>query len=135
MDEYPTSWRNVHSELLDSMAESTNFHEIIAALNKTRSFHAGDAQLLTGLVVMADWIASNAEAFPMKVTGSQAERITNGMAATDLTGPWATELPLQNIDHFFTKSFGWPDTFTARPIQKSMVEIAQNIKTAQPFYS
>lgn len=128
IDEYPASWRNVHSELLDSMAEATNFHEIIAALNKTRIFHAGDAQLLTGLVVMADWIASNAEAFPMQVTGSQVERIANGMASTDLTGPWATELPCQNIDQFFTKSFGWPDTFTARPVQKSMVEIAQIIK-------
>ena len=126
--DYSQSWRNVHNELLDAMAEATNFHKIIAPLGRARNYLAGDAQLLTGLIVMADWIASNAEAFPMQVTKSQVERITNGMATTDLTEPWTTDLPPQNIDLLFKESFGWPETFKARSIQKAMVEIAQSIQ-------
>ena len=88
LSEYPAEWRAVHNELIDAMTETVGVHDVLASLKSLRNPLAAEAQILTGLIVMADWIASNPDAFPMVVSGTQTQRVENGMRAIDLTVPW-----------------------------------------------
>ncbi|MCT1585305.1 CRISPR-associated helicase Cas3' [Corynebacterium sanguinis] len=118
---YKSPWKAVHAELLDEMANLTNARE---ALEHARGDNVKALQILTGLVVMADWIASNQDAFPMVVGESQEERLCRGMEATDLTGPWSPAKTDVGSDRVFERAFG----FAPRPVQRAFFDAASHLK-------
>ena len=124
---YSREWQELHSELLDSMADATGIRPALEELKVDSKPDAAVMQLLTGLVVIADWIASNPDAFPMVVAGSQEDRIRAGMQATDLTGPWRGKVVEGDVDKQYQSSFGWPEFYRARSVQAAMVEAAKEI--------
>ena len=124
---YSREWQEVHAELLDSMADATGIRPTLEELKADAKPDAAVMQLLTGLVVIADWIASNPDAFPMIVAGSQEDRIRAGMQATDLTGPWRGKVVEGDVDKQYQSSFGWPEFYRARSVQAAMVEAAKEI--------
>lgn len=120
---YDSQWQAVHQELLDEMATLTEFSDVLPYLSKRLPVPA--TELLTGLVIMADWIASNTEAFPMVKNQPQRQRVQAGLSAVDLTEPWLAEFrPDEDLDQYFRSSFGWPTGFNARPIQRAAAEAA-----------
>lgn len=126
LSDYPESWREVHEELLDLAAELSGITEVLPKLQGR--FSAAGLQLLTGLVIMADWISSSAEAFPMTMRGTQAERVERGMQFIELTAPWsAGELDAKDIDTYLQASFDWPSHYRARPIQRAVVEALEAV--------
>ena len=125
--EYPTAWREVHRELIDTLTELTGAQDTLRALNASEVLLAADAQILAGLIVFADWIASNQDAFPMDTHGTQAERLERGIEATDITQPWAPIAPPEDIDELYRASFRWPDSYNARSVQRAMAEVARGI--------
>lgn len=124
---YSREWQEVHAELLDSMADATGIRPTLEELKADAKPDAAVMQLLTGLVVIADWIASNPDAFPMVVAGSQENRIRAGMQATDLTGPWRGKVVEGDVDKQYQSSFAWPEFYRARSVQAAMVEAAKEI--------
>ena len=124
---YSREWQELHSELLDSMADATGIRPALEELKVDSKPDAAVMQLLTGLVVIADWIASNPDAFPMVVAGSQEDRIRAGMQATDLTGPWRGKVVEGDVDKQYQSSFGWPEFYRARSVQAAMVEAAKEV--------
>ena len=124
---YSREWQELHSELLDSMADATGIRPTLEELKVDSKPDAAVMQLLTGLVVIADWIASNPDAFPMVVAGSQEDRICAGMQSTDLTGPWKGKVVEGDVDKQYQSSFGWPEFYRARSVQAAMVEAAKEI--------
>jgi CRISPR-associated endonuclease/helicase Cas3 len=117
---YPAEWKAVHNELLDGMALMTGFDDILPDLGKLPT---PLVQLITGFVIMADWIASNSDAFPMVVDSSQCRRVDTGMAAIALTTPWdAGTVDASDVDGFLGKTFQWSGGVTARPVQRAVVE-------------
>ncbi len=124
---YSREWQEVHAELLDSMADATGIRPTLDELKEGARPEVVVMQLLTGLVVIADWIASNPDAFPMVVAGTQEERICAGMQATDLTGPWRGKVVEGDVDKQYQSSFGWPEFYRARSVQAAMVEAAKEI--------
>lgn len=125
LSEYPPEWRAVHDEIIDAMTETVVVHDVLESLKSLRNPLAAEAQILTGLIVMADWIASNPDAFPMVVSGTQTERVKNGMRAIDLTVPWSPAQLSDDIHALFRDSFDWPATFQARPVQQAMADVAK----------
>ena len=125
LSEYPAEWRAVHNELIDAMTETVGVHDVLESLKSRRNLFAAEAQILTGLIVMADWIASNPDAFPMVVSGTQTQRVKNGMRAIDLTVPWSPAQLNDDTHALFRDSFGWAGTFQARPIQQAMADVAK----------
>ncbi|QQC42535.1 CRISPR-associated helicase Cas3' [Corynebacterium urealyticum] len=121
LKDYPQAWRAVHKELLDGFAELT---EIKPVLSKMSTPRAPELQLLTGIVVFADWIASNVDAFPLALQ-PMPQRLESGMAKTDITLPWKPTEPAEDVDEFFRRSFSWPEEFCARSVQRTMVEAAR----------
>lgn len=117
---YKKPWKDVHNELISAMAELT---DVCNVLDNAEYDNVAVLQVLTGLVVMADWIASNQDAFPISVCGSQEERIRNGMEVTDLTGAWEPAFPAENVDDYFDRVF----SFSPRPVQRVFTEAAAGL--------
>lgn len=126
---YPAAWSALQQEILTGMAQVTGVDDVISGL--PRRLHADVTLRLTGLVVMADWIASNQDGFPMVASGSQSERVRVGFAAVDLTRPWTAAFSAdEGSDALYRRVFGWPDHFGARPIQKAALEAVSGVHGA-----
>ncbi len=129
--QYPPAWRKVHSELLEATAKLTDVDVVLNKLRKKGIRRARDLQLLTGLVVMSDWIASNEDAFSLSGSDSQVERVEQAARAVQLTEPWhSVSVASVDVDVNFRQAFGWPSEYSARPVQKAMVDSAK--KTTGP---
>ncbi|WP_406716466.1 CRISPR-associated helicase Cas3' [Trueperella pyogenes] len=115
---------DVAMEMLESMASLTGVGEALSKLKKKPV--VGALQLMTGLLIMADWIASNENAFPYDVIAPQPERVTDGMALINLPSPWTPVDPPVNVQELFNRTFGWEGSEQARPIQSAAVETAQS---------
>lgn len=89
--------------------------------------------LLTGVVILADWIASNAELFPLleaheePVEMDPVARAEQGWKLLGLPRRWSA-LPVgSDVDSAFRARFR-PDVAGARPVQKAAVEIAAELQ-------
>lgn len=121
---YSSAWGKVQEELVDAMAELTGFVSVVRRLRRMRT---ASAQVLSGLVVMADWIASNADAFPMGSGGSQVDRTIRGLAAIELTGPLRPKAVEGSVDQVFAEFFGWGSDRTPRAVQRAVVDAVREV--------
>ena len=87
--------------------------------------------LLTGLLIMADWIASNTEYFPLipveelgseEVYPERAERAWNKWDEKDLTAPWEAQTSIVDEEEFKVR-FGFPPN----AVQAAAVEAANSV--------
>lgn len=129
MRDYPSEWKAVHRELVEAVEQLCGVEEgigkVVVSMPK---MPASVAQTLAGLVVMADWIASNEKAFTLRAEGSQLERTASAAECIDLTSPWAPKATIwEDIDEYFRRSFNWPSKFKARRVQRAMVEAVQGL--------
>ncbi|WP_432246675.1 CRISPR-associated helicase Cas3' [Streptomyces sanyensis] len=84
--------------------------------------------LLSALVIMADWIASNRDFFPYEaVGGSDGERLAAGWAALSLPRPWCPELPGGSVRDLFASRFALPSGAGPRPVQEAVVRVAREM--------
>lgn len=121
IETYEPAWHSVHGELLDWMANVTDVLPVLSRFNTT--LNADAQQLLTGLVIMADWIASNQDYFPLDLVLGQLERLNQGLDF-DLTAAWTAEkFTLDQLDAHMRNRFDWPDEFLARPVQRAIAEV------------
>ncbi|MEW6949371.1 CRISPR-associated helicase Cas3' [Trueperella pyogenes] len=115
---------DVAAELIESMAGLTGVSGTLGKLKKKPV--AGAPQLMTGLLIMADWIASNENVFPYGAIAPQSERVADGMAFLNLPTPWTPVDPPVNVQELFNRTFGWEGSARVRPIQSAAVETAQS---------
>lgn len=128
IDSYPEPWRQVHRELIDFIAETTGADHILPLL--PRKITAAAQQLLTGLVVMSDWVASSEDHFPL--TGGsctdQRARLESAMRSIRLTAPWEPgEVDARALDEHMRHAFSWGPELRARPVQRVAAEAAANL--------
>lgn len=121
-------WREVQTELLDMITDLCDVGDTLTRVNK---LDATSTELLTGIVVMADWIASNSRAFPMipdprNARVDQQARVEDGLGAISITSPW--EVPSWNVatlEEFFAQLFGWDGNVELRSAQSLAVRAAE----------
>lgn len=121
---YTDGWQAVHEELLDFASELTGINAVLPALRTPIT--ASCQVLLTGLVIMADWIASNSDVFPLSVEGISGSRGSSGYLQLDLTQPWLPDPPhpgsSTGLDEYLRSRFDWPGSYAARPVQRVVAE-------------
>ncbi|MFF3606900.1 HD domain-containing protein [Streptomyces sp. NPDC002463] len=86
--------------------------------------------LLTALVIVADWIASNLELFlyyPQDISRSSAERAAAAWRGLNLPGPWRPAEPPVDVSELFASRFALPERTKARPVQAAAVELARSM--------
>lgn len=116
-------WRMVQWELLSWVAESSGVDERLADWSDVR-FSQQVQVLLTAIVIMADWIASNEDYFPFQSADSVDDggRIDTGWRRVSLPPRWQpTSLP-DDVSQFYRSRFV---DRPARPLQVAAVEVAR----------
>lgn len=131
-------WIDVREELLVWMANRTDlvaYEEIL----KHAQWSQSALVVIEGLLIMADWIASSEEYFPIFPLNSRlprilveqpelhSQRVDKGWEQVGLLPPWEPQ-PLSMSDREILHArFDVPEDAVPRPIQKKAVEIARKM--------
>lgn len=124
------AWETVRIELLDRAAAhpdvAPHLETILSApLRQT------DLVLLSGMLIIADWIASNDEFFPLIETGRTREFDTEQRAreAWHCFSPaesWRPDPDFPDTDAMFRARFQLPEGAAPHPAQQQFVELARS---------
>lgn len=121
------AWHHARLELLDHCAELSG---ATYRLDDWRAHPLSQqAQVLvTGVVILADWIASNTDLFPLSQDGtaSQPERTARAVAMLELPGPWRAVAP-PAPETLFRERFDLPNGAEPFPVQSAAIEFAHSM--------
>ncbi|WP_280468209.1 CRISPR-associated helicase Cas3' [Nocardia cyriacigeorgica] len=124
-------WVQVQRELADRVAEQTG---VLEYLDQWRD-HALSIRfqvIVTGIVIMADWIASNQDLLPY-LTGPLPEAVREDRRAAvaldrlALPVPWSPNDIPDDVDILLRSRFTLPDGAAPRPVQIAACEIARRM--------
>lgn len=124
-------WRDTQAELLDACAAHFGVEDRLAAW-ATVKLPQPVQVLLTALVIVADWIASNPDLFPyfpQAAAHGHDERLARAWRGLDLPEPWRPAEPVENVDELFATRFGLPAGAKPRPVQEAAVSLAREMET------
>lgn len=128
-------WEQTRTHLLDRAAERFGVMDRLSAWRSVAP--ARPVQMaITGLVVMADWIASSSDYFPLLDIGDvpdlpdadhdDSARLDAGLRRLDLSPPWRPGRVTDGAGALFHERF--PEiSGTPRPVQEAVVEAARTM--------
>ncbi|MEU7753758.1 CRISPR-associated helicase Cas3' [Micromonospora sp. NPDC049171] len=120
------AWQQVQHEILTWMADRSGAAERLRDWRNVPLSQPMQAAL-TGLVIVADWIASNEELFPYVLDSADDDRLTTGWELLDLPVPWLPAAPPVSVDELFDARFELPAGAAARPVQRTVAELAASM--------
>ncbi|MGW8527558.1 CRISPR-associated helicase Cas3' [Nocardiopsis sp. NPDC055824] len=125
---HETAWSTAQTELLDTAARITG---VDARLSDWKSLKLPQTVqvLLSALVIVADWIASNPDFFPYfpGERSTDPERTREAWRLLDLPQQWKAEKPEGTAAELFSERFDLPEGATVRPVQEQAVEAARQM--------
>ncbi len=125
--ESESRWRQVQTELLDACADTYRVSDRLADWQPVKLPQPVQA-LLTALVIVADWIASNPDLFPYfpeDVPRTDSERVGAAWRGLRLPPPWSPAEPAGSADALFAARFDLPPGARVRPVQEEAVRLAR----------
>jgi CRISPR-associated endonuclease/helicase Cas3 len=123
------SWQVVHQELLDRAAEC---YHVTGRLPHWQGLKLSQPVqvLLTGLVIVADWIASDEHLFPYDPERLHLpSRLADAWDERDLPTPWHAVTSMDPPERLFTARFTLPPAARPHPVQIAAVELARAMPT------
>ncbi|WP_022861871.1 CRISPR-associated helicase/endonuclease Cas3 [Bifidobacterium minimum] len=135
-----TEWSSIRNELMDWTARATGFLDV-AHEREGRPIPPRSQILLTALVIMADWMASNSYLFPLneplednaggndswnETHFNSTSRAESAWRKINLPGPWRPALETSDPDRLFTSRFAIPNA-KLRPMQRDVVDLAMTM--------
>ena len=131
------SWRRVRRELLEWWMNWTGSQEVVDQCQGL-NFPTTWQSLVAGITVMADWISSNQELFPLVgwddlypkrllVPERHRQRTETAWSKLHLPPSWQPEILSQDPDELLQTLFGLGSDAHARPAQVAAVEAAEKI--------
>lgn len=122
-------WQQVQEELLEACADEYGVRERLGDW-RTVKLPQPVQVLLTALVIVADWIASNPDLFPyfpQDVSRSSQERVAAAWRGLDLPAAWNPQEPAEDAQELFASRFALPPGAKVRPVQEAAVELARTM--------
>lgn len=122
-------WRSVQEELLEACARATGAYERFGVWREVLLPQPVQA-LLSGLVIVADWIASNPDLFPYfpeTESRSPEQRLEAAWQGLALPEPWRAEAPSGSVAELFAERFSLPPGARVRPVQEAAVTLARSM--------
>lgn len=118
-------WLDARSEIITTMSNELNT-DIDSLLHLTK-LPLAIQSMLTGMVIVADWMASDQNLFSLDDSGSyhgnQNERVRKSWDSLNLPSPWSMKnANIGNPDVFFHRRFGIPDVFHINELQKYVLK-------------
>ena len=123
-------WQECWQALLDTALQESGFSDV----KELPVLSVSTEILLTGLLIMADWIASNSRYFPLipvEETGDRAvypERVNRALKMLDLPSPWEAQEAIVDPAEF-RERFG----FAPNEVQRAMLDVAEQVQTPGIF--
>nr|WP_232271996.1 CRISPR-associated helicase Cas3' [Streptomyces gobiensis] len=122
-------WHTVQEELLDACAEACGVREQLADWQHVKLPQSVQV-LLTALVIVADWIASNPDLFPYfpeEPPRTDTERVEAAWRGLSLPPPWRAVEPDEDPAKLFAARFSLPPGARVRPVQEAAVRMAREM--------
>ncbi|MFF2727770.1 CRISPR-associated helicase Cas3' [Streptomyces sp. NPDC058008] len=122
-------WRRVQQELLEACAAEFGVHDRLDAWRSVKLPQPVQV-VLTALVIVSDWVASNPELFPYfpeDIPRSNEERIAAAWQGLNLPGAWQAAEPTDDVQELFASRFALPPGAKVRPVQEAAVELARTM--------
>ncbi|MEU8124932.1 CRISPR-associated helicase Cas3' [Spirillospora sp. NPDC049024] len=126
---YEAAWRRVQTEILDACAAMCGIEDRLADWRKVQLSQAAQVAL-TGLVIVADWVASNSDLFPYFPDGlgaTDTERVEAAWRGLALPAPWRPAEAAADAAELFASRFELPAGARIRPVQKRAIEVAKRM--------
>lgn len=123
------AWRGVQTELLEACAAHVGVRARLQDWRAVRLSQPAQV-LLSALVIVADWIASNPELFPYTDTGRSRDddqRVAAAWRGLDLPAPWRPTEPPGSAAELFAARFRLPAGACIRPVQQAVVDLARDV--------
>lgn len=120
-------WGSVQAELLELCAQACGVHDRLPDWQHVQLPQPVQV-LLSGLVIVADWIASNSDLFPYFPEAErrdEAERVAAAWSGLDLPPPWEAVEPADEVTELFRSRFSLPPGAQVRPVQERAVQMAR----------
>lgn len=120
-------WLEMQNGAFRALAEHIAAGEVLSCL--TRPLSAPAQMVITGLVIVTDWIASNAEACTLSSSGNSddPDRAARALNSIDPTTPWVPEdFEGKTPEVVFSQRFGWPADRRPRPMQIAALELVRS---------
>ncbi|MCU1613187.1 MAG: CRISPR-associated helicase Cas3 [Frankiales bacterium] len=114
-------WTEVQDEYLDRQARFLQDGDLARVVLPSQPAQV----LLTAVVIVADWIASNADLFPYTRTENTQARLNRAWRDLNFPSPWRSELGGTDVDELVDRRFGFSGA--ARPVQARAVEAAASL--------
>lgn len=124
-------WRQVQRELLDACADEYGVQDRFGDWQSVKLSQPVQV-LLTALVIVADWIASNPDLFPYfpeDIHRTGEERVAAAWEGLRLPSAWQPREPDQDVRELFAARFDLPPGATVRPVQAAAVRLARAMPT------
>ncbi len=131
------AWRTAQHELLDLVTARTDAAPLLG-IWANRSWPQHFLVELSGLVIVADWVSSCDDYFPLlardddgaKFFGSKAheQRAQQGIARLEIPSPWRPRDDGATPDHLLMSRFILPMGATATAVQQKTVEAARSME-------
>ncbi|MBF4460958.1 MULTISPECIES: CRISPR-associated helicase Cas3' [unclassified Rathayibacter] len=120
------AWAMVREELLTFATQYCSAEDALRSL----SGHAIDVQaqaLLTSFVIVADWLASNADFFAYDDPRDSRERAADAWERVGLSPPWRAESSTASAETLLHSRFALGADAHARPVQVAALDAARRI--------
>lgn len=120
-------WLRVRNELLDWIARRVGVDDRLRAWREVELSQPVQV-LVTGVVIVADWIASNEELFPYQLPQpSEPDRLESGWASLDLPAPWSAVEAECAAAALYDARFTFPPNARPYPVQLAVVDTARRM--------
>ncbi|SNR83785.1 CRISPR-associated endonuclease/helicase Cas3 [Haloechinothrix alba] len=127
-------WTQVQRELLERAVERCGATERLHGW-RDRPLSQQFQVVVTGIVIVSDWIASNEELFgfyadSLPSVTDDPDRAKRALDSLHLPCPWQAEPPRGSVSEFFASRFRLPEGAVPRPVQQAVLDVAR--ETSEP---
>ncbi|WP_260640608.1 type I-E CRISPR-associated protein Cse1/CasA [Streptomyces angustmyceticus] len=123
-------WRRVQNELLDAAADVFGVDDRLVHWRGVKLPQPVQV-LLTAIVIVCDWIASNPDLFPYfpeERPRTDAERVAAAWQGLRLPPPWSPLEPREQAAELFAARFDLPPGAVVRPVQEQALAMARGME-------
>jgi CRISPR-associated endonuclease/helicase Cas3 len=122
-------WTDVQNELMEHITDVAGVRDRLPGWRSV-SLPQPVQVLLTAVVILSDWLASDETRFPYWDSRSSDERASDAWSQLSLPAPWSPPLPPSDDAALFAQRFRLPFGSSPRQVQVGALRIARNVTEA-----
>jgi CRISPR-associated endonuclease/helicase Cas3 len=122
-------WTEVQNELMEHITDVVGVRDRLPVWRSV-SLPQPVQVLLTAVVILSDWLASDETRFPYRDLRSSDERASEAWSQLSLPAPWSPPSPSPDDAALFAQRFRLPLGSSPRQVQVGALQIARNVPEA-----